>query len=195
MSNSEYLAHSEPLLKTLRLLKIEEVYKLKLMKFYYNLSYNLLPLYFNYYLEGINNAFPCQYELRQIARPLIRPQRTRPVFTESNVLFQLIPLLNYTHTHYPEILETVKYKTHTYHGFSYVAKEKYLGTYKYALTNWSNLVAVMDWGGANSRFLGLVSVWAARSFDQTALRPSVIKRIRQIDVKYITHITSFGVTA
>ena len=54
---------------------------------------------------------------------------------------------------------------------------------------------VMDWGGANSRFLGLVSVWAARSFDQTALRPSVIKRIRQIDVKYITHITSFGVTA
>ena len=62
-------------------------------------------------------------------------------------------------------------------------------------TNWSNLVAVMDWGGANSRFLGLVSVWAARSFDQTALRPSVIKRIRQIDVKYITHITSFGVTA
>ena len=64
-----------------------------------------------------------------------------------------------------------------------------------AITNWSNLVAVMDWGGANSRFLGLVSVWAARSFDQTALRPSVIKRIRQIDVKYITHVTSFGVTA
>ena len=49
----------------------------------------------------------------------------------------------------------------------------------YHLTNWSNLVALMDWGGANSRFLGLVSVWAARSFDQTALRPSVIKRIRQ----------------
>ena len=63
----------------------------------------------------------------------------------------------------------------------------------YKLTG-PNLVAVMDWGGANSRFLGLVSVWAARSFDQTALRPSVIKRIRQIDVKYITHITSFGVT-
>ena len=47
-------------------------------------------------------------------------------------------------------------------------------------------MAVTDWGGANSRFLGLVSVWAAQPFDQTALRPSVIKRIRQIDVKYIT---------
>ena len=135
MSNSEYLAHSEPLFKTLKLLKIEDLYKLKLMKFYYNLSYNLLPSYFNYYLEVINNAFPCQYELRQIARPLIRPQRTRLVFTELNVLFQLIQLLNYTHIHYPEILENIKYKTHTYHGFSYNVKEKYLGTYKYECSN------------------------------------------------------------
>ena len=48
----------------------------------------------------------------------------------------------------------------------------------------------MDWGGANLRFLGLVSVWAARSLEQTALRPSVIKRIRQNDVTYITHMQS-----
>ena len=47
-----------------------------------------------------------------------------------------------------------------------------------------------DWGGANSRFLGLVSVGEARSLGQTALRPFVIKRIRQIDVKYITHMQS-----
>ena len=51
-------------------------------------------------------------------------------------------------------------------------------------------MAVTDWGGANSRFLGLVPVWAARSLDQTALRPSVIKRILQIDVKYIRHMQS-----
>ena len=35
-----------------------------------------------------------------------------------------------------------------------------------------------------------VSVGAARSLDQTALRPSVIKRIRQLDVKYIPHMQS-----
>ena len=98
MSNGEYLAHSEPLFKTLNLLKIEDIYKLKLLKFYYNLSYNLIPSYFKYYLEVINNAFPCQYELRQIAGPLIRSQRTRLVFTALSVLFQLIQLLNYTHT-------------------------------------------------------------------------------------------------
>ena len=68
MPNSAYLAHSEPRFKTLKLLKIEDVYNLKLMKLYYNLSYNLFPSYFNYYLEMINNDFPCQYELRLRAR-------------------------------------------------------------------------------------------------------------------------------
>ena len=50
-------------------------------------------------------------------------------------------------------------------------------------------MAVKDWGDANSR---LLSVGAALSvsLDQTSLRPSVIKRIRQIDVKYITHMQS-----
>ena len=48
------------------------------------------------------------------------------------------------------------------------------------VSNWSNQVAVTDWGGANSRFLGLVSVGPARSLDQTALRPPVIQRIRQM---------------
>ena len=36
--NSEYLAHSELIFKTLQLFKIDDLYKLKLMKFYYNLS-------------------------------------------------------------------------------------------------------------------------------------------------------------
>ena len=51
-------------------------------------------------------------------------------------------------------------------------------------------MAVTYWGGANSRFLELVSVGAARSLDQTALRLFVIKRIREIDGKYITQIQS-----
>ena len=56
-------------------------------------------------------------------------------YTESSVLHQLIRLLNCTHTQYPEIIEKVKYKTHTYFGFSYNVKEKYLGTYIYECTN------------------------------------------------------------
>ena len=49
-------------------------------------------------------------------------------------------------------------------------------------------MAVTDWGGANSKFLGLVSVGEAQSLDQTALRLSVIKKNPSKDVKYITHM-------
>ena len=65
ITGSEYLAHSEPLFKELELLKIEDLYKLKILKFYYNLSYGLLPSYFNCYLDVLNVSTPCGYELRQ----------------------------------------------------------------------------------------------------------------------------------
>ena len=107
ISNSEYLAHSEPIFKTLKLLKIEDLFKLKLMKFYYNLSYNLLPSYFDHYLEVINEDLPCQYQLRHTARPLILPPRTRLVFAELSLLFQLIKLLNHTHITLQEILKKI----------------------------------------------------------------------------------------
>ena len=51
---SEYLAHSEPLFKELELLKIEDLYNLKILKLYYNLSYGLLPSYFDCYLDVLN---------------------------------------------------------------------------------------------------------------------------------------------
>ena len=64
---SEYLAHSEPLFKLLELLKIEDLYKLKILKLNYNLSYGLLPSYFSCYLDVLNVNTPCGYELRQSA--------------------------------------------------------------------------------------------------------------------------------
>ena len=63
ITGSEYLAHSEPLFKELELLKIEDLYKLKILKFYYNLSYGLLPSYFDCYLDVLNVNTPCGYEL------------------------------------------------------------------------------------------------------------------------------------
>ena len=59
---SEYLAHTEPLFKLLELLKVHYLYELKLSKFYYKLSYNHLPSYFNYCLETINDILPDNYE-------------------------------------------------------------------------------------------------------------------------------------
>ena len=49
ISFSRPLAHTEPLFKTFNLLKINDIYTLKLMKFFYKLSNDSLPAYFASY--------------------------------------------------------------------------------------------------------------------------------------------------
>ena len=49
MTNSSYVAYTPPLLIRHGLLSVTDMYKLKLLKFYYKLSYDLLPPYFNLY--------------------------------------------------------------------------------------------------------------------------------------------------
>ena len=46
ITNSKYNQHTEPLFKTLNILKIEDMYKSCIYKFYYNYCHNLLPDYF-----------------------------------------------------------------------------------------------------------------------------------------------------
>ena len=53
MTNSGYIAHTTPLLIKHGLLNVRDMYKLKMLKFYYKLAYDLLPPYFNYYTEVI----------------------------------------------------------------------------------------------------------------------------------------------
>ena len=52
MTNSSYVAHTAPLLIRHGLLSVTDMYKLKLLKFYYKLSYDLLPPYFNRFFFG-----------------------------------------------------------------------------------------------------------------------------------------------
>ena len=69
ITGSEYRAHSEPLFKASELLTIPDLFNLKLLKFYYELSYQFLPKYFNGYLDAIRAVVPYNYTLRQAARP------------------------------------------------------------------------------------------------------------------------------
>ena len=94
ITRSNYRAHSEPLYKEFGLLNVNDLFHLKLLKFYYKLSYNLLPSYFDSYLEAINKELSYTYNLRPCARPLIRLPRTRLVSSETNVLYQLLTLIN-----------------------------------------------------------------------------------------------------
>ena len=49
---SNYRAHSESLYKEFGLLNVNDLFHLKLLIFYYKLSYNLLPSYFDSYLQA-----------------------------------------------------------------------------------------------------------------------------------------------
>ena len=47
ISNSKYNAHTEPLFKSLSILKLEDLFKFNILKFYYKYKKNQLPEYFN----------------------------------------------------------------------------------------------------------------------------------------------------
>ena len=134
ITRSEYLAHTEPLFKQLELLQVQDLYKLKLLKFYYNLSYGMLPSYFDLYINTINSDIPYSYEFRTSMRPLIRITRTRLVFSESSLLYQLILLLNNTHECSPELLLKIDQRSHTFAGFSFNVTRHYLSTYNIQCT-------------------------------------------------------------
>ena len=55
LTNSRYHEHTVPLLKAYGLLKAQDIYYLKQLKFYYNLCYSLLPPYFHTYLMFLDD--------------------------------------------------------------------------------------------------------------------------------------------
>ena len=89
MTNSGYIAHTTPLLIKHGLLNVRDMYKLKLLKFYYKLAYDLLPPYFNYYTEIIE-----QKPVRILRHHYIHAPQIKRVYAECSPLFQLIKLIN-----------------------------------------------------------------------------------------------------
>ena len=134
ITNSHILAHTEPLLKDLGLLKVGDIFKLRLLKFYYKLMNNELPSYFVTYVPIITNEtyiLNHDYALRTGARPAIRTPRIHHVFAESTVLYKLIKLLNSLYLHEPNIMSAIQIGTHSYTGICFYAKQIFLQQYTY----------------------------------------------------------------
>ena len=89
ITNSSYTGHTTPRFVELGLLKVQDIFKLKLLKFYYKLSYNLLPQYVQSY-RNVIKLVPA-WEQRQHC---IHPILIRRVYAECSLLFQLIKLIN-----------------------------------------------------------------------------------------------------
>ena len=45
ITNSEFISHTKPLFIKMKILKIQDIFKLRLLKLYYKLSYTVLPKY------------------------------------------------------------------------------------------------------------------------------------------------------
>ena len=84
-----YFAHTTPLFKEEKLLKVQHIFKLRLLKFYYKLCSGLLPPHFNRYREIIETEPPRVLRQHVIHQPMIKR-----VYAECTPLFQLIKLLN-----------------------------------------------------------------------------------------------------
>ena len=125
ITNSSYTAHTTPLIIELGLLKVQDMFKLKLLKFYYKLSSNLLPQYFESYRDVIERA-----PARELRQHCIHPPLIRRVYAECSPLFQLIKLINSLKADKNDtILEKIQLKSHTFHGFSFNVTMVYLNAY------------------------------------------------------------------
>ena len=87
---SNYIAHSEPLLKSLNLLKVKDLFNLKILKFLFNLYHNKLPPYFNNYVLDLEKI-ETPYALRP--HPLPVP-RVSHAYAEAGLIYRLVVMQN-----------------------------------------------------------------------------------------------------
>ena len=121
ISNSKYNAHTDPIFKQFSLLKLQDIYKLEILKFCFKLENSKLPLYFNS-INTQNVASLHQHNTR--SRNAIYLHKTRHNFAD-NSISQIVPkTLNET-----DNLITDKIHTHSLKGYSLYIKNKYIGNY------------------------------------------------------------------
>ena len=108
-----------------KLLKIGNLFILKLLKLYYKLSYNLLPSYFDKYREIIEHEPARVLRINYIHPPLIRR-----VYAECSPLLQLIKLINdLKNDESDTILQQIEMRNNSYRTYSYNVSRLYLNAY------------------------------------------------------------------
>ena len=124
-TSSKYIAHTNPLFKRLELLKIVDIFKLRVLKSCYNIYNGLLPAYFNVFLDFITREPP-----RVLRNPLIHQPVLRTKYAECKLFFQLIKVINsLKNDPCDTILKKVHFRTHTYKGFALNVTHDFLNAY------------------------------------------------------------------
>ena len=82
ITNNEYLAHTEPICKNLRLVKVIDMYRLSMWKFYYKLMNNTLPNYF----EIMKPELPMISDHYEIGKPTFHLPKINHEFAEQIII-------------------------------------------------------------------------------------------------------------
>ena len=125
ITNSKYISHTEPLMKELKLLKVEDMFSLNILKFLHKLAHNNLPTYFEIYRPYLQETIT-PYNLRSHLLPV--PPITH-VYAESTLLYQSVQMLNNISRNDKLILDKLVEKSHSFPGFSKYVTNRMIGKY------------------------------------------------------------------
>ena len=123
ITNSDYLAHTEPICKKLRILKISDMFSVALWKFYYKLMNNKLPEYFSF----IKPVLPTATERYEIRNPSFHTPAIKHKFAECSLQYCLINQLNSENCF---ALLTDKVSMNSFYSFKVFVKSKMLNAYQ-----------------------------------------------------------------
>ena len=90
VANQDYIAHSEPICKTLNLVKVSDMYTCAVWNFYYKLMNDLLPIYFK-------NCKPTLLRIDQlynVRNPVFHLPKIKHKFAEQLPDYQLVKFSN-----------------------------------------------------------------------------------------------------
>ena len=124
---NNYTAHTEPLLKELNLLKVKDMFDLKILKFLFKLYHNELPPYFNIYGVHLEkNIVP--YTLRPHALPV---PAVAHVYAESSLVYKLVVMKNRIAISDKLLLRRIDDQSFSLIGFNQLVTNGILSNYSY----------------------------------------------------------------
>ena len=124
ITNSDYLAHTEPICKKLRILKISDMFSVALWKFYYKLMNNKLPAYFSF----MKPVLPTVTERYEIRNPSFHTPAIKHKFAECSLQYCLINQLNSENCF---ALLTDKVNLNSFYSFKVFVKSRILNSYQH----------------------------------------------------------------
>ena len=121
ITNSKYNAHTEPIFKALTILKLEDLYKLCVYKFYFNYCHVQLPDYFQH-LEILERKYIHHHDTRSKLK--LHVLKTKTKLAESLLEYIVPQLINETTN-----LIIDKIFTHSYNGYTQYIKNYFINMY------------------------------------------------------------------